>query len=909
MHRTEIHRATAASASALHVDHAPTQLSTQSSNASSNSPVLQAGENDSPNPQSSAVTARATQAHGLTGKVSEGTVGSSLAETSPAPPSTKEALKVSWNFTQTLMKRLPDIVDGNPVKMALSLAKMIIQIKDVVKENMDAVERRIASTGAQLAIVEKAYDDEKNQWMKQFKSTLESEIANLVRLSEEWLIRKVADHENEKGEIAAIFERVNEARILFELGTGIAVFKIVDVIQNDLKHFLGEHLKVSRIADHKYHLAGEEGKSCGGMFARLEPASSVFWLFGPAGSGKSSIAYTIARRFELTCDVADTITLGGNFFCSRQFSETRSVAHIVRTIVYHLSLKCEAFANVLHRSGKFDTVYQGPRAQLRHLLVGPWVESQAIVNEDSTTAPHYLIVIDALDEVENKGGSEFLRALLDVINENHLPRLKFFVTSRSDPDLVAYVDSFDRKQLYRLQDVEKEEVEADIETYLATNLPHFVGQDEMMGLVRFAAGLFICAATLAKYLTRHTPPEQSELLENLLHQADPETSLDATHLLDTLYRQILSEAFGGFKGAILKKRLATLYTFLCTAERTSTSTATTLLIPQQPGKAPAQPSTSVADDVLSRLCAVLYCDNLRNILSYHKSFPDFMFDQHRSKEYWCDQATHHRHLTEACFQVMKTGLKFNIADIPSSFIFDAEDDQLPSRVERNIPPALIYSSRNWSHHLSLVASTASDEPLLETLADFLRLRALFWIEAMNLLKVPGLCDPMLRAARGGMIRVWDASTGKVQSLLEGHTERVGSVAFSSDGTRIASGSYDESVRVWDVSTGKVQSVLEGHTSEVNSVAFSSDGTCIASSSNNESMQVWVGDLQAFYKKEVVANSNDNLTHTGWLLSLNGTVRLMFVPLAANLPDPPTIIVLSSYPSSFVYLTNANLGEQ
>ncbi|KAJ2928482.1 hypothetical protein H1R20_g8640, partial [Candolleomyces eurysporus] len=691
----------------------------------------------------------------LTGKPSEGTGGSPPAATLLALSPTKESLKVSWNFTQTLMKRLPDIVDGNPVKMALSLAKTIIQIKDAVKENMDAVERRIASTGAQLRI--------------------------FTKHSREWLIRKVADHENEKAEIAAIFERVNEARILFEvgtfdpphpshltpdiqLGTGIAVFKIVDVIQSDLKNFLGEHLKVSRIADHKYYLAGEEGEKLHrdvctpGTRVRIlynivnwandtSPESqSVFWLFGPAGSGKSSIAYTIARRFELTCDVADTITLGGNFFCSRQFNESRSVAHIVRTIVYHLSLKCEAFANVLRRSGKFDTIYQGPRAQLTDLLVGPWVESQSIVSKDSTTAPRYLVVIDALDEVENKGGPAFLRALLDVINENYLPGLKFFVTSRSDPDLVAYVDSFERKQLYRLQDVEKEEVEADIETYLATNLPHFIGQDEMMGLVRFAAGLFICAATLAKYLTRHTPPEQSELLENLLHQADLETSLDATHLLDTLYRQILSEAFGGFKGVILKKRLATLYTFLCTAERTSTFTVTTLLIPQQPGKTPsACLPTSVADNVLSRLYAVLYCDNLRNILSYHKSFPDFMFDQHRSREYWCDQAAHHRDLTEACFRVMKTGLKFNIADIPSSFIFDAEDGELPSRIEQNIPPALSYSSRNWSHHLSLMASTTSDEPLLETLADFLRLRALFWIEAMSLLKVPGLCDPMLRA--------------------------------------------------------------------------------------------------------------------------------------------------------------------
>ena len=40
-------------------------------------------------------------------------------------------MKVSVNFTQTLLKRLPEIVDGNPVKMALSLGGMIVEIKDV----------------------------------------------------------------------------------------------------------------------------------------------------------------------------------------------------------------------------------------------------------------------------------------------------------------------------------------------------------------------------------------------------------------------------------------------------------------------------------------------------------------------------------------------------------------------------------------------------------------------------------------------------------------------------------------------------------------------------------------------------------------------------------------------------------
>jgi len=52
-----------------------------------------------------------------------------------APPNTisttKENLKVAGRFIQTLMTKVPEIIDGNPVKMAFSLAKVIITIKKV----------------------------------------------------------------------------------------------------------------------------------------------------------------------------------------------------------------------------------------------------------------------------------------------------------------------------------------------------------------------------------------------------------------------------------------------------------------------------------------------------------------------------------------------------------------------------------------------------------------------------------------------------------------------------------------------------------------------------------------------------------------------------------------------------------
>ena len=90
-----------------------------------------------------------------------------------------------------------------------------------------------------------------------------------------------------------------------------------------------------------------------------------------------------------------------------------------------------------------------------------------------------------------------------------------------------------------------------------------------------------------------------------------------------------------------------------------------------------------------------------------------------------------------------------------------------------------------------------------------------------------------------------------------------------------------------MSTGEMQSVLEGHTHWVLSVAFSNDGTQIASGSSDQSVRIW--DLQASFMREKVADSYGRAKPTGWLLSPNKKNHLMFIPLDANLPEPPTIL--------------------
>jgi hypothetical protein len=87
------------------------------------------------------------------------------------------------------------------------------------------------------------------------------------------------------------------------------------------------------------------------------------------------------------------------------------------------------------------------------------------------------------------------------------------------------------------------------------------------------------------------------------------------------------------------------------------------------------------------------------------------------------------------------------------------------------------------------------------------------------------------------VRVWDAGTGALIRTL-GHSREVSSVAFSPDGSRIASGSGDITVRVWDAGTGALIRTLSGHTNSVYSVAFSPDGSRIASGSWDNTVRVW-----------------------------------------------------------------------
>ncbi|WP_298863625.1 DUF4062 domain-containing protein [uncultured Gimesia sp.] len=109
------------------------------------------------------------------------------------------------------------------------------------------------------------------------------------------------------------------------------------------------------------------------------------------------------------------------------------------------------------------------------------------------------------------------------------------------------------------------------------------------------------------------------------------------------------------------------------------------------------------------------------------------------------------------------------------------------------------------------------------------------------------------------VRVWDADSGEETACLQGHTNWVNSVAFSPDGRRILSGSSDKTVRVWDADSGEETARLEGHTNRVFSVAFSPDGRRILSGSSDKTVRVWDAD-----SGEETARLEG---HTNWVTSV------------------------------------------
>ena len=89
-----------------------------------------------------------------------------------------------------------------------------------------------------------------------------------------------------------------------------------------------------------------------------------------------------------------------------------------------------------------------------------------------------------------------------------------------------------------------------------------------------------------------------------------------------------------------------------------------------------------------------------------------------------------------------------------------------------------------------------------------------------------------------MVRIWDAATGRQTLEFPAAASRVNAIAFSPDGTKLATGSLDRTVNVWEAATGRPIVVFAGHAAPVIEVAFNADGTRLVSTSQDATVKLW-----------------------------------------------------------------------
>ncbi|KAJ7847390.1 hypothetical protein B0H13DRAFT_1646140, partial [Mycena leptocephala] len=300
----------------------------------------------------------------------------------------------------------------------------------------------------------------------------------------------------------------------------------------------------------------------------------IYLLTGMAGAGKTAIARSFARLIDTE------MFLGASFFCSRATEGSSDAGRIIPSLAFHLAWHSEPYAQELIRAIKMNhgtTFHLRPADfQFNTLLLRP---SQAITQQ----VPVPIIVIDALDECSS---IDAVRAVLTALIQSNGVRLKFFITSRPEPHIEKAFHAEVVAQRLRLRDIERDVVMADITKYLSRNL-HTIAEaiqaagwpsdTDLQELVLRTGDLFIFAFTAIQYLSAKSLSldEVQRRLHNIIY-GTASTKIQ-TAGIDTLYGQIVDNAWAGTEPDEKATRQKALTTLLCLREPLSLTAIAGLL--------------------------------------------------------------------------------------------------------------------------------------------------------------------------------------------------------------------------------------------------------------------------------------------------------------------------------------------
>ena len=117
------------------------------------------------------------------------------------------------------------------------------------------------------------------------------------------------------------------------------------------------------------------------------------------------------------------------------------------------------------------------------------------------------------------------------------------------------------------------------------------------------------------------------------------------------------------------------------------------------------------------------------------------------------------------------------------------------------------------------------------------------------------------ASDDASVRVWDPKTGECMLKLAGHTGWVLGVAWSPNGSNLVSGGGDNAVRIWDAQTGECLRVMTGHSDWVLGVSWSPDSSRLVSCGRDKSLRVW--DAQTGECLRVMTEHSDWVLGVSW----------------------------------------------
>ncbi|KAF9779769.1 hypothetical protein BJ322DRAFT_1146253 [Thelephora terrestris] len=480
----------------------------------------------------------------------------------------------------------------------------------------------------------------------------------------------------------------------------------------------------------------------------------VYWLNGLAGTGKSTIAQTIAER------VCANGHLGASFFCSRDIADRSDLQLIFPTLAFQLAQNYPSFRSSLVPllQSNPDIVGESLQAQMQSLIVEPLLSARI-----ST-----VVLVDALDECKGEyPQSAFLRALGESVSE--IPGVKFFITSRPEKDIVAGFSDLELelcKKTFLLHMVDRHTVDSDIHLFFEHELSRLSPKcngikgwptdEQLNSLCQRAAGLFVYAVATVKFLDHgfRSPSHQLNAImaspESTVYEGGVELKPYAS--LDSLYLSILKEAFNRYSAEDHEMIQSVLCTVILAYNPLSPTMISAILGFE------CNEVLSILESIQSLL--VLHDDSKKPVQPFHKSFPDFIMNPTRCVDTrFSISPDHHIKLALHCIKLLDEFPEKN-GWLISSDLPPAELDELEKRIEKSdVYKALVYAHSSWYQHLATSKYPTAD--VLSALSHFLKQKFLFWAAMIS----PSVAVNALNVAILWLIKVTpNIDMGLTQSL-------------------------------------------------------------------------------------------------------------------------------------------------